>query len=316
MEDKKQSVPSEETTEQQSSRPSGDGKQPKSATVGIQVLLREFIKDPVAMGATIILAAIILGVFIGAFFIDQKQLMSIDVLSRYLGYGEEGHIFGTDEGGRDVFGQLIIGTRNSLFIGFSITIITSIMGIVYGLISGYFGGITDIIMMRIVDFFMILPTTMIIIVLVVIIPKYNALSFVIIMSCFNWVGKARLMRSRVLTEAALDYVAASKTLGTSDLKIMFDGVLPNISSLIIVNLTLSFAGNVGIETGLSYLGFGLPPNVPSLGTLIGYATTADLIENKHWVWLPAALLILVIMLCINYIGQAMQRVADARQRIG
>ena len=93
-------------------------------------------------------------------------------------------------------------------------------------------------------------------------------------------------------------------------------VLPNLSSIIIVNMTLNLAGNIGIETGLSYLGFGLPESVPSLGTLISYSTNPDVMQNKWWVWLPAALLILVLMLCINFVGQALKRAADARQRLG
>ena len=81
-------------------------------------------------------------------------------------------------------------------------------------------------------------------------------------------------------------------------------------------LSREIVGNIGIETGLSFLGFGLPPTTPSLGTLIGYAASPDVIENKTWVWLPASLLILVLMLSINYVGQALQRAADSKQRLG
>ena len=105
-------------------------------------------------------------------------------------------------------------------------------------------------------------------------------------------------------------------MGTYDWKIMLFELLPNISSIVITRLVLALAGNIGLETGLSFLGFGLPIGTPSLGTLIGAAKTADIIENKQWVWLPAALFILVMMLCINYVGQALQRTTDARQRLG
>ena len=105
-------------------------------------------------------------------------------------------------------------------------------------------------------------------------------------------------------------------MGTSDLKIIFREVLPNISSIIIVDSTLALAGNIGIETGLSFLGFGLPPSIPSLGTLVGYATDPEVLSLKLWIWLPASILILIMMLCINYVGQALKRAADARQRLG
>ncbi len=282
---------------------------------GFQVIVREFAKDKVAMAALIILITLLLAIFIGALFIDTESAMKVNLLSRFKAPGGQ-YILGTDEGGRDVFLQMIIGARNSIVIGFSITIITSIIGVSIGIISGYFGGAIDSVIMRIVDFIMILPTLMIIIVFVTIIPTYSVYHFVLIMSAFYWTGKARLIRSRTLSEARLDYVNASKTLGSSNIQIMLREILPNLSSLIIVNLTLSFAGNIGIETGLSYLGFGLPYTSPSLGTLISAAKTADIIENKTWIWLPAALLILVMMLCINYIGQALQRAADSKQRLG
>lgn len=248
--------------------------------------------------------------------LDKDAVMKVSIFDKYGEPGVNGFILGADEGGRDVFGQLIIGARNSVVIGFAITIITSIIGVGLGIIAGYYGGIVDTIIMRIVDFIMVLPMIMIVIVFVTIIPKYNMMSFVWIMSAFYWVAKARLFRGKTLSESRRDYVSASKTLGTSDFKIMFGELMPNLSSLIITNLTINFAANIGIETTLSYLGFGLPPGTPSLGTLIGYASNGDVLSNMTWIWAPASLLILVMMLSINYVGQAFKRSADARQRLG
>ncbi|MGQ7409130.1 ABC transporter permease [Streptococcus suis] len=291
--------------------------QPTSTPPGsFKVIAREFMKDRLALASLIILVTVLLTVFIGALVLNQEEVMKVNLLGRYLAPGVDGHILGTDEGGKDILGQLIIGARNSIVIGFAITIITSILGVSLGVISGYYGGRLDGFMMRIVDFIMILPYLMMIIVFVTVIKNYTIFHFIAIMSAFFWTGKARLFRTRTLSEARLDYVSASKTLGTSDFMIMFREILPNLSSLIIVNLTLNFAGNIGIETSLTYLGFGLPSTVPSLGTLIANARNADILENKPWIWLPAAIFILVMMLCINYIGQAFQRAADAKQRLG
>lgn len=296
--------------------PLPDTSDDQGAVVGFQVIAREFKKDKLAMFSLGLLITLLVIIFIGSyFFFDQSEVMKVHILSRYKAPGVE-YVLGADEGGRDVLGQLFIGARNSIIIGFSVTIITGIIGIGLGIISGYYGGIVDNIIMRIVDFIMVLPINMIIIVFVSVVADYNIFTFVAIMSAFSWVGKARIFRSRTLSEANRDYVNASKTLGTSDIKIMFREVMPNLSSLIIVNSTLNFAGNIGIETGLSFLGFGLPSSVPSLGTLIGFATSPDVIENKTWVWLPASLLILVLMLSINYVGQALQRAADSKQRLG
>ena len=282
---------------------------------GLRVIWREFLKDKLALFSLILFILIILGVFIGAIVIDQDEVLRISLLDSYLPPNDE-FILGTDSGGRSIFGQLIIGARNSITIGFTITALTSIVGITIGLVAGYYGGIIDNFLMRIIDFIMLLPTTMLIIVFITLVSDYNVWTFILIMSAFYWVGQARLIRSKALSESRRDYISASRTMGTPTYKILFREILPNLSSLIIVNVTLNFAANIGIETGLSYLGFGLPTSTPSLGTLVSYAQSPDILENKTWVWLPASLLILVLMLCINYVGQALKRSADAKQRLG
>jgi len=249
-------------------------KQPEAVSIppmGIRMIAREFRKDKLAMFSLAVLVIILLAAFIGSAVMDQDTVTKVNILDRYARPGSiamDGHkyILGTDEGGRDILGLLVFGARNSIFIGFSITIITSIIGVIVGLVAGYFGGMIDSIMMRIVDFVMILPIFVIIIVLVTIVPRYNAFTLIWIMSAFYWVGKARLFRAKTLSEARRDYISASKTLGTPDIKIIFRELLPNVSSLIITNLTMSFAANIGIETGLTFLGFGLPAKTPSLGT--------------------------------------------------
>jgi len=226
------------------------------------------------------------------------------------------YLLGADEGGRDVLAQLILGGRNSITIALIVTALTMIIGLVVGIVSGYYGGRVDNFIMRLVDFVMIIPGFILFITLNTILKANTVLGISLTFSVIYWTSYARLFRTRTLSEASKDYINASKTMGTRDWKIMLTELLPNISSLIITQLVLSMAGNIGLETGLSYLGFGLPIGTPSLGTLIGTAKTADIIENKQWVWLPAALFILVLMLCINYIGQAVQRSTDARQRLG
>jgi peptide/nickel transport system permease protein len=281
----------------------------------LRVIWREFLKDKLALFSLIFFILIILGVFIGAIVIDQDEVLRISLLDSYMPPNDD-FILGTDSGGRSIFGQLIIGARNSITIGFTITALTSIVGITIGLVAGYYGGIIDNFLMRIIDFIMLLPTTMLIIVFITLVSDYNVWTFILIMSAFYWVGQARLIRSKALSESRRDYISASRTMGTPTYKILFREILPNLSSLIIVNVTLNFAANIGIETGLIYLGFGLPTSTPSLGTLVSYAQSPDILENKTWVWLPASLLILVLMLCINYVGQALKRSADAKQRLG
>lgn len=288
-----------------------------SPPTGIQVIWREFKKDKLAMFSLIGSILLMIAIMIMAFFtIDQTEVMKIQLLERFTEPGVRGYILGADEAGRDMFGQLIIGAKNSILIAIAITIIANVVGIGLGIIMGYYGGFIDNFFMRIIDFFITLPTTMIIIVVVTIIPSYGIVDLILIIAAFQWMSTARLVRSKALSEARRDYISASKTMGTSDFAIMFKGLLPNLSSLLIVEVTLSFAGNVGIETGLSFLGFGLPPSTPSLGTLVSYAMNPIILSSKWWVWLPASILILVMMLGINYVGQALRRAADAKQRLG
>lgn len=289
--------------------------EPAASPSSWQILWREIKRDKLAMGSFILLGLVVVAVYGISLILDQKQIVTVDLFALYQPPSSKFWL-GTDYGGRDVFGQLIIGTRNSLSIGIIVTVLTGIIGILVGLISGYFGGTADNISMRIVDFFMILPTLMIVIAFVAAVPKYSIISFSLIMTAFLWMGIARLIRSKALQEKELEYVKASRTLGSSHLKIMFTQVLPNLSSIIIVTMTLNLAANIGLESGLSFLGFGFPESTPSLGTLVSYARNPQTLEYRWWIWLPASLLILVLMLSINNVGQALKRATDARQRRG
>lgn len=282
---------------------------------GLKVIWRELVKDKLALSSLIFLALIAAFVYGIAFFLNQEDIVKVDLFAINKAPSSENWL-GTDYGGRDVFGQLIIGTRNSLSIGLLVTLMSGFIGIVIGVFSGYFGGTVDNIMMRIVDFFMVLPFLMIVIVFVAIVPKYSIWTFSLIMTLFLWMGITRLIRSRALQEAELDYIQASKTLGSSHMKIMFTQLLPNLSSLIIVTMTLNLAANIGIESGLSFLGFGFPEDTPSLGTLLSYARNPQVLQNRWWIWLPAAILILLLMLAVRNVGEAMKRATDARQRRG
>ena len=279
------------------------------------IIWREIVRDKVAFLSLIFLSLVILSVYGISLVLDQAQIVTIDLFELKQPPSSK-YWLGTDYGGRDVFGQLIIGTRNSLSIGIIVTMLTGLIGVLVGLISGYFGGMVDNIFMRFVDFFMILPTLLIVIAFVTAVPKYSIVSFSLIMTAFLWMGIARLIRSKALQEKELDYVQASKTLGSSNLKIMMSQVLPNLSSIIIVTMTLNLAANIGLESGLSFLGFGFPESTPSLGTLVSYARDPQTLESRWWIWLPASLLILVLMLSINNVGQALKRATDARQRKG
>ena len=281
-----------------------------------QMIWREFKKDKLALYCLIFIVLLICGIYIGALFLNTSKVMHVNILEQYSTPGTDGMLLGADQSGRNVFDMLILGARNSLTIGFSITFLIELIGIAFGVTSGYFGGRIDNMMMRFLDFMMSLPVLMLIIVIVSIIPHYSMVTFVLVMSAFYWVGTARLVRSKALSESQKDYISASKISGTSNLVIIFRELLPNLSSIIIVDAILNLTANIGIEVGLTFLGFGLPSNTPSLGTLVGFAQDPSILTTKPWVWLPAALLILVLCVGISYIGNVVRRAFDARQRLG
>lgn len=292
-----------------------DDSQKETHPTGFKIVWREIIRDKLAFISLLFLISIAVFVYGISLFLDQDDIVTVDLFAIFEPPSNEFWL-GTDYGGRDVFGQLIIGAKNSLSIGILVTLMSGTIGIVIGVIAGYFGGMVDNILMRVVDFFMVLPFLMVVIVFVAIVPKYSVWSFSLIMMTFLWMGIARLIRARALQEGELDYIQASKTLGSSHLKIIFTQLLPNLSSLIVVTMTLNLAANIGIESGLSFLGFGFPETTPSLGTLLGYARNPQVLEHRWWVWVPAALLILLLMLAVRNVGEAIKRATDARQRRG
>ncbi|MCL1948817.1 MAG: ABC transporter permease [Turicibacter sp.] len=279
-----------------------------------QIFKREIVKDKVALVSLVILVGITLLVTVIPFFINEAELTHVDLFNTNQPPSADFWL-GTNHSGQSVLGILVLGARNSLTLTIMVTLLTGSFGILFGLVSGYFGGQTDNVLMRVVDFFNILPTLVIIIVFVTLVD-WSYLNMMFILSAFAWTGIARLIRSRALQERELEYVQASKTLGTPHMKIMFREVFPNILPLVIVQMTLSLSANVGLETGLSFLGFGFPFETPSLGGMIRTATNPTVMQNRWWVWLPALVLVFVLMLSINNLGQCLKRATDARQRRG
>ena len=173
-----------------------------------QMIWREFKKDKLALFCLIFIVLLICGIYIGALFLNTSKVMHVNILEQYSTPGTDGMLLGADQSGRNVFDMLILGARNSLTIGFSITLLIELIGITFGVTAGYFGGRVDNIMMRFLDFMMSLPVLMLIIVIVSIIPHYSMVTFVLVMSAFYWVGTARLVRSKALSESQKDYISA------------------------------------------------------------------------------------------------------------
>jgi len=280
----------------------------------LKIIWNEIRNDKLALFCLILFVGIVFASYIWSARFSQDDITRMHLLRRNQPPSAEFPL-GTDIVGRDMVVQLVVGARNSFTIAFVVTFVSSAIGIVVGLFAGFYGGNFDNAVMRTIDFLIIVPTFMVTIVLITLLPS-TPFMLGLILTVFGWLGTARAIRMMTLRQGAMDYVQASKTLGTPNMKIIFRGVLPNITSFVVVSLTLSIANNIGIETGLTFLGFGMPFTTPSLGTLIAQAADPSTMRNRPWQWLPAALLILVITLCINYVGQAINRAADVRRRRG
>lgn len=218
-----------------------------------------------------------------------------------------GHPLGTDPAGRDVLGQLLVGARNSFLLALGISLASCLIGTLLGLLAGLAGGAVDAALMRLTDFFSMLPVIMVVIVLVALLPRVTGPTLVAVLALMGWYNTARYTRARVLQISAGEYVAAARAMGTPFGRIITFHLLPGIAPLVITGSTIGLASSMGAETGLSFLGFGLPIDTPSLGTLLGYAKTPENLLHRPWLWLPACLLVLVLMLCINALGRTAAR---------
>ena len=284
------------------------------------IIKREILRDKVALSCFIFIAAIMMLLIIASLVIDQTGAMQDNFAFERLNKTPSiRHPFGTDNRGRDGVVVLIIAARNSLIITILATVISSVFGIIYGLISGYVGGHIDHFMMRLIEGISILPNLVILITLMAVIGGVGGITiftYTVMISLLAWLGIGKMVRMRLVQEKELEYVQASKTLGTSHLKIIFHQLLPNLSTVIIASMTLSAVAIIGMETGISFLGFGFPINMPSLGTLVAAARSPAVLRYRWWAWMPATTLTVLIMFSINSIGNMLGRAADARQRRG
>ncbi|MFP7472794.1 ABC transporter permease [Niallia taxi] len=216
------------------------------------------------------------------------------------------HFFGTDKSGRDIFARTLLGGQTSLLLAFSITASVVIIGTVIGAIAGYFGGWVDNLLMRFTDFVMNFPFLIFVIVLAAIFPGSSIGTLIFVISILSWTGIARLVRSKIMAEKENEYVLSSISIGCSPAKVIFNHLLPNVVSTIIVQATLTLATMIVVETSLSFLGFGVPLTTPTWGNMMQEARSPDVLMNKWWIWIPPAAILTLTILSINFIGEGLK----------
>lgn len=225
------------------------------------------------------------------------------------------HWFGTDELGRDIFARILYGGRVSLAVGLVSTFLSIALGVLVGALSGYFGGWTDSILMRVTDAFLTFPTIFVLILLGAFlreqpIPwlKNSVLVVIIIIAVLSWMWPARLVRGLFLVLREREFVTATRALGGSDARIIILHILPNCIGPILVSGTLQMASAIITESGLSYLGFGVQPPTPTWGSIL--STAQDQVFRAPWLAFYPGLMIFITVMAINYIGDGLRDAFD------
>jgi peptide/nickel transport system permease protein len=222
------------------------------------------------------------------------------------------HWLGTDQLGRDVLSRLMWGTRISLYVGIAATVLGQFFGVVVGSVSGYYGGRVDTLLMRLTDFFLTLPTLPLLLVLSVILSA-SVEVVIIILAILGWMGAARLVRGVVLSLREQEFIEASHALGMSDTKIIVRHMIPNSMAPIIVNLTLGIGTTIIVEAGLSFLGFGVRPPIPSWGNMLN--RVQDYVLMNPFLAIYPGLAIFLTVLAFNFMGDGLRDALDPRLKM-
>ncbi|WP_425538171.1 ABC transporter permease [Microaceticoccus formicicus] len=271
--------------------------------------IQKMLSNKLAMiGLIVVILFALMSIF--APFITKHDPNSIDmsILNQPPG---NGHLFGTDSTGRDLFSRLLYGGRMSIMIGTVSALTTSIIGTILGLITGYFRGWVDKIFVRLSEVFQAFPMTILVMVLVTTIGP-SVTNMILVFTVIGWMTVFRIVRNEVLRLREETYVEVNKAFGIKDFPIMFKQILPNTMSPIIVATTINVAFFILEETGLSFLGLGVPTNVPTWGTIINAAKSILVIQEYWWQWIIPGAVISIFVMSVNFLGDGLRDVLDPK----
>ncbi|WP_227395765.1 oligopeptide ABC transporter permease [Jeotgalibacillus aurantiacus] len=267
---------------------------------------RKFLRNKLAMISSFFLLTVIIISFLAP-YITTADISKVNISQMSLEPSGE-HWLGTDKSGRDIFTRILYGGRVSLLVGMSCTALVILFGTIVGAIAGFYGGFVDSALMRFTDFVLNFPFLVFVIVIGAIFQgQIDGLTILIaVISLLSWGGVARIVRSKILAEKENEYILAAISIGCKPSKVIIKHLLPNVLSTIIVQATILFAGLIVAESGLSYLGYGVPQTIPSWGNMLSASQESDVLANKPWIWMPPAIILTITILSINFIGEGLK----------
>jgi peptide/nickel transport system permease protein len=269
---------------------------------------RSFLDNKLALLGVILVLAIIGFCFGGPLLYHTNQL-SPNLLQLNQAPSAR-HPLGTDFVGFDVLGRLMVAGQSSIEIGLAVAVIATSFGVLWGAVSGYFGGALDAVLMRVVDIVLAIPALFIFIYLATVF-RPTVILLIIVVSALSWVGPARLVRGETLSLRVREYVQAVRLMGGSSTRMIFRHVVPNTISTIVVNATFQVADAVLILATLSFLGFGLPPPAATWGGML--TNGANYLYDGYW-WeiYPAGFIIVITVVAFNFIGDGLRDALEVR----
>ena len=254
----------------------------------------------------------IVRIFSGSF-----QNYALTESGKLVTWGLKGFLLGTDTLGRDIFARLVNGGKMTMTIGAIAVIIETIIGIILGGIAGYFGGVVDMVIMRIAEVVSSMPFIPFAMILSAVIGTRISVEqrmylIMIILGILSWPGICRLVRAQMFAQREMEYVVAAKALGVKESKIIFGHIIPNVMSVCLVTVTLAFGTAMLTESTLSYLGFGVPLPTPTWGNMLSNANNSIVIQNYWWNWLFVGAVFGIACICINLIGDGLRDALDPK----
>ena len=259
-------------------------------------------------GGLIVLILVLVAIF--APYVVTSDPTAIEIKNALLG-PSPGNILGTDQLGRDIFSRIVYGSRVSLSIGLVAVGLAAVIGVILGSLAGYFGGRADSVIMRFVDIMLCFPSFFLILAVIAVIGP-SIYNIMIIIGLTSWMGMARLIRAEILSLKEREFILAAKVLGVGHWKIIVRHLIPNGIGPVLVSFVLGVAGAVLVEAGLSFLGLGVQPPMPSWGNILMEGKAA--LGVAWWLILFPGLAILVTVLGFNLLGEGLRDMLNPRLR--